>query len=1053
MKHFFRKRYTLLLFIFISNIVLAQTIVVKGKVKDESGVSLPGVSVVVKGTTNGIQTDFDGNYTIETLKGKTLMFSFVGMEKVNVIVSNANVLNISMKESTNELEEIVLTGYTKQSTKNITGSVTVVKMKDIEATAPVSIEQSLQGQASGVTIGAQGGPGGNTMVRIRGFATINNNDPLFVIDGNPTSSGLNQLNPNDIESIQILKDASSAAIYGVGASNGVVIITTKNGKYNNTTKMTFSATTGIDYVSKSDFPKSITPQELANTIWKRFENDGTLPTHPQYGSGTVPILPNYLTPTGSSTADLSTYDSETNKITRANKAGTNWFDEYFNPALVNNYNIGLSGGSEKSKFHVGVGVLKQEGIALHSSFDRYNLSLSSEFKVKESIRFGETLNLSYSEKTNNTGNQSTGGDISFLYRADPILPIYDIAGNYAGTQSTGLGNGVNSVANAIRNKDNLSRTLRALASFYGEFEIIDNLTLKSNIGIDYSAFHSSAFNFINSEISEPSATNSLNESTFYSTQSTWYNTLNYRVDFGNHKIETLIGSEFKNNNFKQFGASRSIFFTNNIDYRYLSRGTGTQTNFGYGDRTSLFSLFGKLDYNYNDTYLASFIYRRDGSSKFGSNNRYANFSSYSAAWRISNEKFMENVSFIDDLKIKAGYGEYGNESIGSGRTANLYGNDETTSSYDISGSNSSVQAGYFLQSLGNPNIKWETSTNLNIGLEGSLFDKKLNFSIEYYKAKTIDMLLSLPSIPILNGTATPPVGNIGTMENKGFDFSIGYNGNINDDLKFTTSANISTYKNKITRLNDDPNFFLSGNAARETYPSRTQEGHPLASFFGFINEGIIQNNEELDAAADFGGKDIGTFKYKDINGDGKIDDSDQTFIGNPHPDFTYGLNLGLEYKGFDLSVLFQGSQGNDIYNFTKFFTDFNSFPGGKSYRYLNSWTPENTNAVLPKLTNSPATHYSSASSYYIEDGSYLRLKNIQIGYNLPKQLTDKLGMNDLRIYLQGKNLITWTKYSGLDPEINLQSYGGGGNTNLDIGIDRGAYPVSKSILLGINLSL
>ncbi|MDD7913525.1 SusC/RagA family TonB-linked outer membrane protein [Polaribacter ponticola] len=1053
MKNTLKKLQLLVCFFLLSNAIFAQENIVKGTVTDQEGTPLPGVSITEKNTTKGTQTDFDGNYIIKISVGKVLTFSYLGMQSINVTITNKSIVNVSMLEDVNQLGEVVITGYSKQNTRNITGSVSVVKMDDVAATSPVSVEQSLQGQVSGVTVGSQGGPGGNAMVRIRGFATINNNDPLYVVDGNPTKSGLNQINPNDIESIQVLKDAASASIYGVGASNGVIIITTKNGKYNNATKMTFSATTGIDYVSKSDFPKSISPQQLANTIWKRFENDGAAPSHPQYGNGAAPVLPNYLTPTGANTADESTYDPLTNKITKANKAGTNWFDEYFNPALVQNYNIGLSGGSEKSKFHLGLGALKQEGITLNSYFNRFNLSLSSEFKVKENLRFGETLNLTYSESVNNTGSQSTGGDISFIYRADPILPVYDIEGNYAGTQSSGLGNGVNSVANANRSKDNVGRTLRALGSFYGELDITNDLTIKSNVGIDYSAFHSSSFEFINPEVSEPSAVNSLSENTFYSMQTIWFNTLNYRKKIGDHKIDALLGTEFRNNSFKQFGATRSVFFTNNLDYRYLNGGTGTQTNFGFGDKTALFSIFGKLDYNYKDTYLASALFRRDGSSKFGKSNRYGVFPAYSVAWRISNEEFMKDISFINDLKLKAGYGEYGNESIGSGRTANLYGNNETQSSYAVSGSNSSVDAGYYLQSLGNPDIRWETSTNLNVGLDGTFLDNKLTVGLEYYISKTKDMLLQLKSVPILNGTASPPYGNIGEMENKGFDFSVGYNGTIGKELNFNASANISTYKNKITRLNDDPDYFIEGNAARETYPSRTQEGYALAQFHGFVIDGIIQNQAELDASADFSGKGIGTFKYRDINSDGIIDDADRTYIGNPHPEFTYGINLGLDYKSFDLSLFLQGSQGNDVYNFTKFFTDFNSFPGGKSERYLNSWSQTNTSSSLPKLTNNPAQHYSSASSYYVEDGSYLRLKNIQLGYNLPENIASRLGLGSLRVFLQGKNLITWTKYSGLDPEINLQNYGGGGSTNLDIGVDRGAYPVSKTVLLGINLTL
>lgn len=1052
MKDFFRKKYLLLTVIFVSNMVLAQTTPISGTVTDENGAPLLGVNVVAEGTTNGVQTDFDGKYSLEATVGETLLFSYIGMEPVRVIVSDSKTINVSLKENASQLSEVVVTGYSKQSTRNITGSVTVVKSKDLEATSPVNVEQSLQGLASGVQVGSEGGPGGSALVRIRGFGTINNNDPLYVIDGTPTTSGINQLNPADIESVQVLKDASSAAIYGFRAANGVIIITTKGGKYKSKTKITFSSTTGVDYIAKSDFPKVITPQESAEVIWTRFQNDGTAPSHPQYGNGATPVLPNYLTPAGAETADESTYDALTNKITKANKSGTNWFDEFFNHALVQNYNLGMSGGTETAKFNVGLGVLQQDGVALESYFDRYTLRVNSEFKASDRIRFGESFNVSYSDRVGVGGNQSTGGDISFIYRADPILPIYDIAGNYAGTQSPGLGNGFNSAAAARRNKNNIARKLRALGNVYMEIDIIDDLTFKTNMGLDYESYHGSFFTQLNPEVAEPISVNSLTENTSYDISTTWFNTLNYSKSFGKHRVDVLVGTEFFKSQFKNFGGKRSDFFTNALDYRYLDAGTGTSTNYGFGGKRAYFSAFGKLDYNFDDKYLLSFSMRRDATSRFAKGNRVGYFPSYSAAWRISNEKFMENVSFIDDLKIKVGYGELGNESIPQGRVFNLFGNDINTSNYDISGGNSSAYPGYNLTSIGNQNLKWETTTTKNIGIDGVILNNKVNFSFEYYKSETVDMLLQSAGDITLIGHVTAPYDNLGSLENKGFDFSIGYNGNIGNDLKFSANANISSYKNKVLSLTDNPDYFLRGNAARETYPSRTQAGHALASFHGFIIDGIIQNQAELDATGDYLGKAIGTFKYRDVVPDGVIDDNDRTFIGSPHPDFTYGLNFDLEYKNFDFSVLFQGSQGNDVYNFTKFFTDFNSFPGAKSYRYLNSWSPTNTGSSLPQLTNNPAQHYSSASTSYIEDGSYLRLKNIQLGYNFPSNLTNKLGVDALRLFVQAKNLITWTKYSGLDPEINLQSYGGD-TVNLDLGIDRGAYPVAKSFLLGLKLTL
>ena len=405
----------LLCIVFSSSAILAQTVTITGKITDTQGGPLPVVTVVVEGTQNGTQSDFEGSYTITASLGETLVFSYIGMETQKVVISGSTVVNVTMKESLSELEEVVVTGYSKQSTRNITGSVSVVNTEEIASVTPVSIEQALQGQASGVYVGSEGGPGGAALVRIRGFGTINNNDPLYLIDGTPTTSGINQLNPADIESIQILKDASSAAIYGFRAANGVVIITTKSGKYASKSKVEFSSNVGVDFVSNSDFPNMITPQEMADVIWTRFKNDGTAPNHIQYGSGATPVLPTYLTPAGANTADESTYHPLTNKITKANKEGTDWFDEYFNPALVQDYNLSMSGGTETAKFNVGLGVLNQEGVALETSFKRYTFRANSEFKATDKIRLGESFTVSYSDRVAAGGNQSTGGDISFIY--------------------------------------------------------------------------------------------------------------------------------------------------------------------------------------------------------------------------------------------------------------------------------------------------------------------------------------------------------------------------------------------------------------------------------------------------------------------------------------------------------------------------------------------------------------------------------------------------------------------------------------------------------------
>ncbi|WP_438711494.1 SusC/RagA family TonB-linked outer membrane protein [Aquimarina muelleri] len=1039
-----------LTFMSFTNKIIAQEVTITGKVTDSNEMLLPGVNIIIKNTSKGTQTDFDGNYSLKALPGETLLFSYLGMEPQNITVVKSGVYDIIMQENSNQLDEIVVTGYSKQSVRNITGSVTVVKAEDLAATSPVNIEQSLQGLASGVTVSSEGGPGGEAMVRIRGFGTINNNDPLYVIDGTPTTTGINQLNPADIESMQILKDASSSAIYGFRASNGVILITTKGGKYNSDTKLTFDSYLGIDNVPESSFPDLLSPQETADIVWARFLNDGTAPSHPQYGNGARPILPTFLTPTGSFVTDLSAYDPENNKITRANKNGTDWFDEYFNAAFVQNYNLGISGGSENAKFHVGMGALTQDGVTLHTSFNRYVLRVNSEFKISNNFRIGESFNISYSDRVGSTGSQFTDGDISFLYRAQPIIPVYDIAGNYAGPQSAGLGNGINPVASATRNKDNLTRRIRTIGSIYAEIDFLKNFTFKTNLGVDYDTNNASFFTFLNPEVAEPNNVNRLTETNNYAIATTWFNTLSYSKTFGEHNLDIMAGTESNKTQNKFLSASRTEFLINDINYRYLNRGEGTRDNNGTGNKSGYFSVFGKVDYNYKDKYLVSASLRRDASSKFAEDNRADLFPGYSAAWRISNEPFMQNVSFINDLKIKAGYGELGNESIPQGRIYSQYINNDDTN-YDLLGANSNVLPGYSQIIIGNKNLTWEYTSTKNIGIDGALFNNIFQFNLELYNSVTKKLLIQKQANATIIGNAQAKYLNRGTVENNGFDLSLGYSKQISKDLKFNTSVNISAYKNKVKELGDNSDYFIEGNLARETRPARTQAGQPISSFHGFIIDGIIQNQAELATAAKYSGYDVGTFKYRDLNNDGVITDKDRGFIGNPHPDFTYSFTTGIDYKNFDFSIFFQGSQGNDIYNFTKFFTDFNSFPGAKSRNYLNSWSPTNTSGTLPQLTNSPAEHYSSASNYYIEDGSYLRVKNVQLGYSLPEQIISKLKIEKLRFYIQAKNLYTWTKYSGLDPEINLQY--GGTSGNLDIGIDRGAYPVAKSFLLGVNLSL
>ncbi|GGX33040.1 TonB-dependent receptor [Aquimarina muelleri] len=1006
----------------------------RGKVLTGLKEPLPGASIIIKGTNKGTQTDFDGNYELEVLEGDILVFSYVGFSPKEVKYSGQSMLNITLIEDTSELNEVIVTGYTKQNTRSITGSVSVVESKDIAATTPSSIEQALQGQASGVTVGVEGGPGGNAAVRIRGYGTINGNDPLYVIDGVQTGQGLSDLNPDDIASIQVLKDAAAASIYGIGAANGVIIITTKNGKKNNKVLFTYNAVTGVDFIPNSVFPKMATPQQLADAYWQASANDGIAISHPQYGSGATPILPDYILPQGvSGTVDESTYSYPDNRITRANKNGTDWFDEFFNSAFVQQHNIGVRGGSEFSKFYVGIGVLDQKGVAIETSFDRYNLRVNSEFDVKDNFRIGETLNVSYSEKIgisdplNDNDNQNNDSQLAALYRLHPMIPVYDIGGNYAGTANTpGVGIGNNAVAIAHRNKNNVTETLRAIGSIYAELDITNDLLLKTVFTADLGSSKFSFFQPIDYENSSAKAVNQLRETSTDVINTNWYNILQYTKRVRDvHNIDIFIGTEFKRNNFETFYAQVSGFLLTTPDITFLNAGTGA-SNVGSGQsKSSSFSVFGKADYAYDDKYLLSATLRRDESSKFEGGNQVGTFPAVSVGWRISGESFLQDSPIINNLLLKLSWGELGNDNIPAFRGVTAYGP-------SLSFNNYNGQTGYFLTNIGDPNLSWETTTTTNLGIAGTFFNNAININLDVYESVTKDMLLPTPVDPTVYGNTVNTIyRNLGQMTNRGLDLGVTYSNTPDHKFKYSIGVNVSHYNNNVDFLDKNnpspiPNPVLGSQTSFET--TNTGRGNPISSFVGYTWQGIDQTT----------GRAIITGDARDV-------------IGNPHPDFTYGINFNADYKNFDMSFLFQGSQGNDVYNLTKFWTDFYNFEGGKSIDYIqNSWSSTNRNGSLPALTLRPDE--AVGSSYYIEDGSYLRLKNISFGYSLNEKITSKLKVGKIRFFVQGKNLLTFTKYSGLDPEINLTNYTNQQQANLEIGVDRGAYPVSRSLNLGLNVT-
>lgn len=1012
--------------------------ILTGKVITGDGVPLPGASVLIKGTDRGTQTDFDGNYTLEISNGESLVFSYVGFITKEVVFSDQSAINITLIEDASELSEVIVTGYTKQSTRNITGSVTIVQSETIAATTPSSIEQALQGQASGVTVGVEGGPGGNAAVRIRGFGTINGNDPLYVIDGVQTGQGLNDLNPDDIASIQILKDAAAASIYGVGAANGVIIITTKNGTRNNEVIFTYNGVTGVDFIPDSVFPKMATPQQIADAYFQAQRNDGTAVGHQQYGSGANPVLPDYILPQGViGNVDESTYRYPSNRITRANKAGTNWFKEFFDTALVQQHNIGIKGGSENSKFYVGVGLLDQEGVGRATYFDRYNLRVNSEFNITDKFRIGETLNVSFSEKVsvtdplNQNNNQNNESQIAALYRMHPIIPVRDVGGNYAGTAGiAGVGNGYNALAVADRNKDNVAETFRALGAIYAEFDITDDLMVKTTYTADISSSKFSFFQPVDFENASARSVNQLRETSTDIINTNWYNILQYSKTINDvHDIDIFAGTEFKKNSNESFYGQISNFLFITPDATFLGAGTGAQVVGSNQSKTSSFSIFGKADYAYDDKYLISATLRRDQSSKFEGGNQDGIFPAVSLGWRISGENFLSDSSVVNNLLLKLSWGELGNDNIPASRAITAYGPNLNYNNYN-------GQTGYYLTNVGDPNLSWETTTTKNIGIAGTFFENKFDVNLDVYESVTKDMLLAVPVDPTIFGNTTNTIfRNIGQMTNVGFDLGLQYSSKSESDFNYSIGVNVSHYDNNVDFLDrDNPSPIANPTLGSHTgfQTTNTLADYPISSFVGLTWEGIDQTT----------GRAILTGTPQDV-------------IGNPHPDFTYGLNFSADYKNFDFSMLFQGSQGNDIYNLTKFWTDFHNFQGGKSIDFVeNSWSPSNTNAVLPALTlnGNNTSAESTGSSYYIEDGSYLRLKNVSLGYSLDEKIISKLKVDKIRIFIQGKNLLTFTDYSGIDPEINLTNYSNQQQANLEIGVDRGAYPIARSMNIGLNVT-
>ncbi|MEX2336178.1 MAG: TonB-dependent receptor [Fulvivirga sp.] len=1046
-------------------------ILVRGKVIDAAtGIPLPGVNVIeqAEGTFNGVVTDPDGEFTIDVPVGAVLVFSFIGYATNEVQVDGVTELEIFLEPQASALDEVIVVGYGTQKKSDLTGAVSVVDVEAMTRLPSPQVAEQLQGQASGVTVTSSGQPGETPQVRIRGINTFGNSSPLYVVDGVPTQD-INHLNPNDIANMQVLKDAGSASIYGARAANGVIIITTKKGSEE--LSINYNGFYGSQLVPQGNVYNILSPKEHAELSWRAMQN--TNPGEPindrQYGSGTQPVLPYYILPAGAAQGEVdeSAYYvdpfynepnavSGFNQIIRANHEGTNWFQEIFNPAPIQSHDISISKGDERGNFLFSLNYFNQEGTLKNIFLERYTARVNSQFNISDNFRVGENLAFSISD-----GNRISGANpIQHTFRTPSIIPVYDIAGNFAGTQAPDLGSGFNPVAILERNKNNLSRNSRIFGNVFAELDFLDVFTVRTSFGGDFSntnveAFTSPAYENQANEVT----VSQLTKNAFSGYNWTWSNTLQYQQTFNNiHDFTLLVGTEAYHNQYEEVVAVSQGFYSPDPNYIGLSTGAGTQTNAGFYSEDALFSLFARADYTFDNRYLFGATIRRDATSRF-TDPRHGWFPAVSAGWRISQENFMENIVWVSELKIRGGYGVMGNQmNVDPANAFTTYGSSRTTSYYDINGSNNSITEGFERVRIGNPNAHWEKNVNANIGLDVSLFSSRLQLTADYYR-KDVRGLLFNPELPGTAGASTVPYVNIAEMRNNGLDLSVTTFVDITSDLKMEATLNFTTYHNEIVNIAEGVSYF--DQSVSRNGVVRNAVGHSISQFYGYQIEGFWNNQEEVNAANDVAKAavndpnaeyqtdiGVGRFRYADIDGNGIITSDDRTFLGNPNPEFNAGLNVGLTYKNFDFNMFLYGVYGNEIWNDVKWWTDFyGTFAGAKSHTALyDSWTPDNHNATVPvQETGSNFSTGNEPNSYFVEDGSYLRAKNIQLGYSLPSSVLDKFGVGRLRVYVQTVNLFTITKYSGVDPELT--------GSATAFGIDAGAYPSSRQFILGVNLSL
>ncbi|NWJ50366.1 MAG: TonB-dependent receptor [Bacteroidetes bacterium] len=974
---------------------------VNGAVTDgTTGEIIVGASVIIEGTTLGTITDVNGKFSLDIPKQNcVLVISFMGYNSEHLNYSGQSILNVKLTPDIKRLNEVIVIGYGTQQKKDLTGSIVSVSTKELALVPVPSIGDALQGKAAGVQIISAGAPGSNPTFRIRGTGTINNNDPLIVIDGVPYSSGLNQVNMTDFESIQILKDASATAIYGSRGANGVVILTTKRGKGDQPhLNMNYyygfqNATNMVEMLNASEFAQMHNEMLAAAGLVKN---------------------PAFANP-----ASLGT--------------GTDWLGSLFRTAPTQSYSVSYSTSGEKSNFYVSGNYYNRDGIVIGTGFKRYVVQFNSDTKILKWLKFGNSLKLEHDLKP--SGNYSIQNTMLAL----PTQPILRADGNYSGPIAQPLYDGnITNPIGAAKMVQNNTKGYNIHGSEYVEIEPITGLIFKSNLGIEANFWNDRTWSpkFKWDAISQDNSY--LHQRSSNSITWLWDNTLTYNKVFNDvHHLTVMGGTSAQSNHYEFMDGSVQNFASDLT--QQLTNGTQQPTITGNASEWALMSYMGRVNYGYAEKYLITGTIRRDGSSRFGSGYKWGTFPSGSVAWRISKEDFFKSISFVNDLKIRAGYGVTGNQEIGNYSFASSL----NTIKYNFNGN---IINAVVPNMMPNPNVKWESQEQSNIGLDASLLNDRIGIVVDAYIKNTKDMLVPM-SVPVSTGYSdvSVPFINAGKIENKGIEFTISTK-NLTGKFTWNTDLNFSFNRNKVISINDTvPQS--TGSIGLNYNLALIQAGHPINEFYGFVTDGIFQTQADVNNhAVQVPGNDPnnrtspGDIRFKDLNSDGVINDKDRTYIGNPNPKCIYSLNNSFSYKGFDLNIFIQGVYGNKIFNANRFYTEAMSVAQNQTTETLYRWVGPGTSNSMPRAVFNDPNKNTRVSDRYIEDGSHIRLKTVTLGYNLPKSLLQHAKITSAKIYVSGQNLFTITKYKGFDPEVPVS------------GIDNNVYPVTRTISCGINLN-